>query len=71
MQILFDHGTPAPLIPFLEGHAITKAKQAGWDFGGATLKTPNVGLMSNLQMSNCFILWSQCFGLYIASSERW
>ena len=31
MRILFDHGTPAPLIPFLEGHAVTKAKQAGWD----------------------------------------
>lgn len=31
MRILFDHGTPAPLIPFLEGHAVTKAKEAGWD----------------------------------------
>jgi hypothetical protein len=31
MRILFDHGTPAPLIAFLEGHAVTKAKQAGWD----------------------------------------
>jgi hypothetical protein len=31
MRILFDHGTPAPLIPFPEGHAVTKAKQAGWD----------------------------------------
>ena len=31
MRILFDHGTPAPLIPFLEGHAVTKAKDAGWD----------------------------------------
>jgi hypothetical protein len=31
MRILFDHGTPAPLIPFLAGHAITKAKDAGWD----------------------------------------
>jgi hypothetical protein len=31
MRILFDHGTPAPLIPFLEGHAVTKGKQAGWD----------------------------------------
>jgi hypothetical protein len=31
MRILFDHGTPAPPIPFLEGHAVTKAKQAGWD----------------------------------------
>src|ERR1035437_4966798 len=31
MLILFDHGTPAPLIPFLEGHRVTKAKDAGWD----------------------------------------
>ncbi len=31
MRILFDHGTPAPLIPFLEGHTITKAKDADWD----------------------------------------
>ena len=25
MRILFDHGTPAPLIPFLTGHTVTKA----------------------------------------------
>ena len=31
MRILFDHGTPAPLIPFLEGHTVTKAKDAGWE----------------------------------------
>ncbi len=31
MRVLFDHGTPAPLIPFLVGHAVTKAKDAGWD----------------------------------------
>ena len=31
MRILFDHGTPAPLIPLLEGHIVTKAKDAGWD----------------------------------------
>ena len=31
MLILFDHGAPAPLIPFLEGHKVTKAKDAGWD----------------------------------------
>ena len=31
MRILFDHGTPAPLIPFLTGHSVTKAKDAGWD----------------------------------------
>jgi hypothetical protein len=31
MRILFDHGAPAPLIPFLVGHAVTKTKEAGWD----------------------------------------
>jgi len=31
MRVLFDHGTPSPLIPFLEGHTVTKAKDAGWD----------------------------------------
>jgi hypothetical protein len=31
MRILFDHGTPAPLIPLLKGHTVTKAKDAGWD----------------------------------------
>jgi len=31
MRILFDHGTPEPLIPFLEGHSVTTAKEAGWD----------------------------------------
>lgn len=31
MRILFDHGTPEPLIPFLTGHIVTTAKDAGWD----------------------------------------
>lgn len=31
MRILFDHGTPAPLSGFLMGHAVTRAKDAGWD----------------------------------------
>jgi hypothetical protein len=31
MLILFDHSTPAPLIPFLQGHTVTKAKERGWD----------------------------------------
>ena len=31
MRILFDQGTPEPLVAFLEGHTITKAKEAGWD----------------------------------------
>jgi hypothetical protein len=31
MRVLFDHGTPAPLISFLAGHTVTKAKDRGWD----------------------------------------
>jgi hypothetical protein len=31
MRILFDHGTPAPLIPFLKGHTVTKARERDWD----------------------------------------
>jgi len=40
MLILFDHGTPAPLLSFLIGHTITKTKDLGWDrlSNGALLK---------------------------------
>ena len=31
MLILFDHGTPAPLQSFLEGHTVREAKAEGWD----------------------------------------
>lgn len=31
MRILFDHGTPEPLISFLKDHTISTAKQMGWD----------------------------------------
>jgi hypothetical protein len=31
MRVLFDHGTPAPLIRFLAGHAISRAQDRGWD----------------------------------------
>lgn len=31
MRILFDNGTPAPLIPFLAGHTVTKAITVGWE----------------------------------------
>jgi hypothetical protein len=30
MRVLFDQGTPEPLIPFLQGHTITTAKDVGW-----------------------------------------
>ena len=31
MLILFDHGTPSPLGPFLQGHTVKKTKDLGWD----------------------------------------
>lgn len=31
MRILFDHGTPAPLIEFLPGHTVAKARDEGWE----------------------------------------
>ncbi len=64
MRILFDHGTPAPLIAFLEGHVVMKAKDAGGDSlvngdllnaaeaaGFELLVTPdkNMGYQQNLQ----------------------
>ena len=31
MLILFDHGTPAPLAPWLRDHTVKKTKDLGWD----------------------------------------
>src|ERR1700689_1306750 len=31
MLILFDHGVPPPLLPYLIGHAVVKARDRGWD----------------------------------------
>ena len=31
MLVLFDHSTPAPLGPYLTGHAVTEARDRGWD----------------------------------------
>ena len=31
MRILFDNGTPFPLIAFLVGHSVVTAFDAGWD----------------------------------------
>ena len=31
MRILFDHGTPSGIIPRLTGHAVTEARDRGWD----------------------------------------
>jgi hypothetical protein len=31
MLILFDHGVPAPLLPYLIGHAVVRARDRGWE----------------------------------------
>src|ERR1700685_352893 len=31
MRVLFDHSTPAPLASSLTGHAVTEARNLGWD----------------------------------------
>lgn len=31
MIVLFDHSTPAPLARHLAGHAVTEARDRGWD----------------------------------------
>ncbi len=31
MLVLFDHGTPAPIRPFLEGHVVKRTQDLGWD----------------------------------------
>lgn len=31
MLVLFDHGTPAPIRPFLEGHLVKRTQDLGWD----------------------------------------
>jgi len=31
MRVLFDHNAPAPLIPFLPNHAVTLARDMGWE----------------------------------------
>jgi hypothetical protein len=40
MRILFDQGTPEPLIPFLKNHMVTTAKELGWGtlINGALLR---------------------------------
>ena len=31
MKILFDHGTPAPLRRHLQGHAVDRSAEMGWE----------------------------------------
>ncbi len=31
MLVLFDHGTPFPIRPFLQGHSVKRTQDMGWD----------------------------------------
>lgn len=78
MRILFDHGTPAPLIPFLEGHTVTKAKDAGWDklVNGELLKAAEeagfaVLLTTDKNMAAQQNLQGRTLAMIVLGNSRW
>jgi hypothetical protein len=78
MLILFDHGTPVPLIPFLEGHTVTKAKDAGWDqlVNGELLKAAEqagfeVLLTTDKNMASQQDLKSRTIAIVVLGNSRW
>jgi hypothetical protein len=78
MLILFDHGTPAPLIPFLEGHTVTKAKDAGWEklVNGELLKAAETGgfevlLTTDKNMVSQQNLKTRRIAIVVLGNSRW
>ena len=78
MRILFDHGTPAPLIPFLEGHTVTKAKDVGWDrlVNGELLKAAEqagfeVLLTTDKNMASQQNLKSRTIAIVVLGNSQW
>src|SRR6202142_4736756 len=78
MRILFDHGTPAPLIPFLEGHMVTKAKDMGWErlVNGELLKAAEeagfeVLLTTDKNMAAQQNLKSRAIAIVVLGNSRW
>ena len=78
MRILFDQGTPAPLIPFLEGHTVTKAKDAGWDklVNGELLKAAEEGgfevlLTTDKNMATQQNLKSRAIAVVVLGNSQW
>ena len=78
MRILFDQGTPAPLISFLEGHAVTKAKDAGWDklVNGELLKAAEeagfeVLLTTDKNMTAQQNLKSRAIAIVVLGNSQW
>ena len=78
MRILFDHGTPAPLIPFLEGHAVTKAKDMGWErlVNGELLKAAEeagfeVLLTTDKNMGSQQNLKTRTIAIVVLGNSQW
>jgi hypothetical protein len=78
MRILFDHGTPAPLIPFLEGHTVTKAKDVGWERleNGELLKAAEQGgfevlLTTDKNMASQQNLKSRTVAIVVLGNSQW
>jgi len=78
MLVLFDHGTPAPLIPFLEGHIVTKAKDAGWDklINGELLRVAEeagfeVLLTTDKNMSSQQNLKGRTIAVVVLGNSQW
>jgi hypothetical protein len=78
MLILFDHGTPTPLIPFLEGHTVTKAKDAGWDklVNGELLKAAEEAgfallLTTDKNMASQQNLKSRTIAIVVLGNSQW
>jgi len=78
MRILFDQGTPAPLIPFLEGHLVTQAKDLGWDklVNGDLLKAAEeagyeVLLTTDKNMAAQQNLKSRAIAVVVLGNSQW
>ena len=66
MRILFDQNIPAPMIPFLRGHAVTKAKDVGWDRleDGSLLAAADKAGFELLVTADRQIRWQQNLAYY-------
>src|ERR1039458_8470325 len=78
MLILFDHGTPAALVQFLEGHTVTKAKDAGWDklVNGELLKAAEkagfeVVLTTDKNMASQQNLKGRTIAIVVLGNSQW
>jgi hypothetical protein len=78
MRILFDHGTPAPLVPFLEGHTVTKAKDVGWErlVNGELLKAAEqasfeILLTTDKNLASQQNLKSRTIAIVVLGNSQW